>query len=80
MPTSGVTIRWRPVPDARALFVEVEEDADDGRELLLRLDGPTTAFTVPDGSLENHRDYAVEVKAVAPNGNQTAIDTTLRTG
>jgi hypothetical protein len=78
MPTSGVTIRWRPVPDARARFVEVEEDADDGRELVL--DGPTTSFTVPDGFLENHRDYAVEVKAVAPNGNQTATDSTLSTG
>lgn len=44
------------------------------------LDGPTTSFTVPDGFLENHRDYAVEVKAVAPNGNQTATDSTLSTG
>jgi hypothetical protein len=80
LPTSGVTLRWRPVPDAEAIFMEVEEDADDGRELLMRLDGETASLTVPDGFLENRADYDVEIKAVAPNGNQTAVDTTFSTG
>jgi hypothetical protein len=80
LPTGGVILRWRPVPDAEAVFVEVEEDADDGRELLMRLDGETASYTVPDGFLENRADYDVEIKAVAPNGNQTAVDTTFSTG
>ena len=35
---------------------------------------------MPDGFLENRADYDVEIKAIAPNGSQTAVDTTFSTG
>jgi hypothetical protein len=79
IPTSGAVIEWQPVPGAEAIFVEVEDDTDGGRELLVRLDGDATSFPIPDQFLKDGTEYAVELKALSPNGNQSAADSTFTT-
>jgi hypothetical protein len=80
VPTDGVTIEWSPVPRAESIFVEVENDVDGGREFLVQIEGTATSMSLPDGFLEAGTEYAVELKAVAANGNQAATDATFKTG
>jgi hypothetical protein len=73
--TTGVRVEWRPVRRAEAIFIEVEDDnSARGRELLVRLDGDATSLTLPDELLKPNTEYAVELKALAGNGNQSAAD------
>jgi hypothetical protein len=75
VPISGARLEWNRVQAAQAIFVEVEDDnSARGRELLVRLDGDATSLEIPDQFLKPGTEYAVELKALARNGNQSAAD------
>ncbi len=71
VPTIGFAVNW--VPDSAASRYRVTLELGETDLLAAEVRAGTGAFRVPDGILEGGRRYAIEIAAIAPNGNATLV-------
>ena len=79
LPVGGLRIRWRPVADAAAYVVVIEQEGT-GREIRARLPGTETAFAVPGGFLAPGAEYKLAIGTVSREGNRSFVETSFGTG
>jgi hypothetical protein len=77
VPIDDMIVRWRGEPRAAAYEVVLEQDDNDG--LTVTLDGRAREFRVPAGILRSGVETFVEIVAIAPNGNRTAVEVVFTT-
>jgi hypothetical protein len=74
----GLELAWTPVKDLAAHVVYIEQP-ELGVEITARVPGSATSFAVPDGFLVPGTEYQVGLGTVAPEGNMSFVETTIRT-
>lgn len=79
LPAGGLRIRWRPVADAAAYVVVIEQEGT-GREIRARLPGTETAFAVPGGFLAPGTEYKLAIGTVSREGNRSFVEVSFGTG
>ena len=72
-----VTVRWALDPQADGYRVTLEQDENDG--LVVNLPPGNNSFTVPAYVLAPQRRTRLEVGAIGPNGNTSAVEVLFRT-
>jgi hypothetical protein len=78
VPPNGLQIRWNPVKDVASLIVSVEHE-ETGHEIIAKLPGSATSFTVPAGFLSANTSYKLAIGTVSKVGNSTFIESGFTT-
>jgi hypothetical protein len=78
VPAIGLRISWKPVGDASAYILEIEQEQSPVH-LTTKLPASTTSFAVPDGFLRADTEYNLAIGTVARNGNISYVETSFTT-
>jgi len=71
VPADGLTVTWVPDSGAARYRITLEQGETDLMAAEVRSGSGT--FRIPDGILNGRERYAVEIAAIAPNGNETLV-------
>jgi hypothetical protein len=71
VPTDGLSVSW--VPDSGASRYRITLEQGETDLLAAEVRSGSGAFRIPDGILNRGERYAVEIAAIAPNGNATLV-------
>ena len=74
----GFKIKWIPVKNLAAYIIEIEKEELDVN-LLIKLLGSVTEFSVPEGFLQSGSEYTLSIGTVAYNGNSSFVETSFTT-
>ena len=77
MPTKGVVLTWKAVPNVAAYNVYVEEDG--GTSVTARLPGSATSFVVPNGYLAPGVEYVMGIGTISRAGNTSVVEASFTT-
>ena len=72
----GLKIKWTPVENLAAYIIEIDQEKLDVN-LLVKLSGSVTEFSVPDGFLHSGLEYALSIGTVAKDGNSSFVETSF---
>ena len=73
----GLQVRWAGASGAAAYEISLEQDDNDG--LTATLDGRSRSFEIPSGILRSRTETYLEVTAISPSGNRTAVEVVFTT-
>ena len=71
-------IKWTPVENLSAYIIEIDQD-ELGVNLLIKLPGSVTGFTVPEGFLQSGSEYTLSIGTVANDGNSSIVEAAFTT-
>ncbi len=69
-------IKWTPVENLSAYIIEIDQEKLDVN-LIVRLTGSVTEFSVPEGFLQSGLEYTLSIGTVAKDGNSSFVETSF---